>query len=128
MTQVCSQLLPLFSCVEQLEIREGFYASGQVRSGNGMDSSQWLELFRPFPGVQSLTVYEELVAPVARALRELAGRGAMQVLPALRNLDFKGPSPSTSIREDVEAFVTARQHTNSPVDVFYSPWPEPPSP
>ena len=119
MAQVCSQLLPFLSCAEQLHLHE--YTSGQVRSGNGMDLSQWLELFHPFPGVQSLYVFNELRPLVAQALQDLTEERAAQVLPALCSLFFEGPSPSRSIMEDMKAFVAARRHSNYPVDVHWTP-------
>ncbi|KAH9985879.1 hypothetical protein BJV74DRAFT_952038 [Russula compacta] len=116
MAQISSQLLPLISHVEQLDI--GMRASLEAVRGNGMDSTQWLELFSTFTGVQSLHVSEELRPLVAHVfLKELTGESAAQVLPALHSLFFDGSSPSGSIREDIQAFVTARQDSTHPVDI-----------
>ncbi|KAH9976486.1 hypothetical protein BJV74DRAFT_862097 [Russula compacta] len=118
MAQLCSQLSPLLTRVEQLDIRENIYEEAWQR--NGIDPMQWIELFDPFPGVQSLCVYDKLTRLVAHALRELTGERVTQVLPALRSLFFKGISPSpSSTREDVEAFVAARQHSSQSVDFHW---------
>ncbi|KAH9970256.1 hypothetical protein BJV74DRAFT_990567 [Russula compacta] len=117
MAQVCSQLSPLLSHVEQLDIHE--YTSGHARQGNGIDPTQWFELFDPFPAMQHLHINDELGPLVARALQELPGESAPEVLPTLRSLFFKGPSPSKSIQEDIRTFIVARQHSNHPVDVHW---------
>ncbi|KAH9992239.1 Piwi domain-containing protein [Russula compacta] len=118
MAQVCSQLSPLFTRVEQLDIRERIYEEAWPR--NDIDPTQWFELFDPFPGVQSLYVYDKLTPIVAHTLRELTGERVTQVLPALRSLFFKATSPSpTCTLEDIEAFVAARQHSSQSVDVHW---------
>ncbi|KAH9976488.1 hypothetical protein BJV74DRAFT_862106 [Russula compacta] len=116
--QLCSQLSPLLTRVEQLDLREGIHEEAWQR--NGIDPMQWIELFDPFPGVQSLCVYDKLTRLVAHALRELTGERVTQVLPALRSLFFRAtwPSPS-STREDIEAFVAARQHSSQSVDFHW---------
>ena len=114
MAQVCSQL-PSLSHVEQLHIRED--TPGNARRGNGIDPMQFLELFHPFPTMQRLHIDGELVPLVARALQELTGESATEVLPSLHSLVFKGSSPSGSIHKDIEGFITARQNSNHPVDV-----------
>ena len=117
MAQVCSQLSPLLSHVKQLDInREGVLVA---RRANGIDPTQWFELFHPFPAVQHLYIYGELGPLLAQALQELTGERATQVLPTLRSLFFKGPSPSRSTRENVQAFLASRQDSNHPVDVYW---------
>ncbi|KAH9977540.1 hypothetical protein BJV74DRAFT_989917 [Russula compacta] len=98
----------------QLNVRE--FTCGQARQGNGIDPTLWFELFNPFPSVQRLHIHDELRPLVARALQELTGDRATEVLPTLHSLTFKGQSKSGSIREDIQAFITARQHSDRPVD------------
>ncbi|KAH9974859.1 hypothetical protein BJV74DRAFT_183290 [Russula compacta] len=117
MTQVCSQLSPLLSHVEQLDIRG--YPPGPARRGIGIDPTQWFELFDSFPAVQHLYIYGELRPLLLLALQALTGEGTTQALPTLRNLFFKGPSPSRSIREYIQASIAARQHSDHPVDVHW---------
>ena len=87
MAQLCSQLSPLLSHVKELEICD--FVSGQVRQGNGIDPTQWFELFDLFFAVQNLYIRDEW------------------------------PSPPESIREDIQTFITARQHSDHPVDVHW---------
>ncbi|KAH9975591.1 hypothetical protein BJV74DRAFT_798786 [Russula compacta] len=89
--QVCNQLSPLTSHVESLKIDED--TPGQAPQGNGIDPTQWFELFDSFPAVQDLHILGELRPLVARALQELTGETATEVLPTLRRLFFKGTSP-----------------------------------
>ena len=117
MAQVFSQLSPLLSHVEQLNVSE--YVPGTARQGNGIDPTQWFELFDPFSAVQALHIYDELRPLVGRALQELTGERATEVLPTLRSLFFEGPPPSRPTREDIQPFIAARQHSNYPVDVHW---------
>ena len=117
MAQLCRQLSPLTSHMESLEISEN--TPRQARQGNGIDPTQWFELFDLFPAVQNLYIHDELRPLVARALQELTRERATEVLPTLRGLFFKGPSPPGSIREDIQTFITARQHSDHPVDVHW---------
>ncbi|KAH9968393.1 hypothetical protein BJV74DRAFT_954238 [Russula compacta] len=118
MAQVCNQLSPLTSQVTSLDINED--TPGQARQGNGIDPTEWFELFNSFPAVQYLYIYHGLRPLVARALQELTGERATEVLPTLRNLDFKGPSLPGSIREEIQTFIAARQDLNHPFDVHWS--------
>ncbi|KAH9977545.1 hypothetical protein BJV74DRAFT_953485 [Russula compacta] len=115
--QVCSQLSPLLSHVEYLEIRER--TPGETQRGNGIDPTQWFELFHPFPAVKSLRMYGELGPLVAQALKELRRERATEVLPALRGIFFNGPSLSGSIRKGLQPFIVARQHSDHPVDAHW---------
>ena len=117
MAQLCRQLSPLTSHMESLEISE--VTPGQALQGNGIDPTQWYEIFQPFPAVQELHIHDELRPLVARALQELTGERATEVLPTLRSLFFRGPSPPGSTREDIETFVAARQHSDHHVDVHW---------
>ena len=120
MAQVCGQLSLLLSHVEQLHIRD--YMPGQEQEENGIDPTQFLELFHPFPATQYLYIYHELRPLVARALQELTGDVATEVLPSLRRLVFRSPSPSVSIQKDTQGFITARQDSNHPVRVEWEGW------
>jgi len=114
MTQIFSQQLPLLSLVEQLKICRS--PSGlEWKDDPDMDSSQWLELFRLFVAAQSLHVSEGLVSHVARALQDLTGQMAMEVLPLLRTLLLEGLQSSGPVHEAIKSFATARQLSHQPV-------------
>jgi hypothetical protein len=115
MTQIFSQQLPLLSHVEQLEISELLSMIPAWRDDPDMDSSQWLELFRLFVAAQNLYVSESLVSPVARALQDLTGQMATEVLPVMRTLFLEGLGPSGPVHEAMKSFATARQLAHQPV-------------
>ncbi|KAH9975589.1 hypothetical protein BJV74DRAFT_888805 [Russula compacta] len=117
MAQVCNQLSPLTSHVESLEINEG--TSGQAWQGNGIDPTQWFELFDCFPTMQDLHIHDELRLLIAWALQELMGETATEVLPTLCRLLFKGTLLPGPIREDIQTFISACQHSDHPVEVHW---------
>jgi hypothetical protein len=114
-TQVCGEHFPLLSQVELLDICETL--SMELAGKNEVDSSQWLELFRPFSAVRSLYVSDTLGPLVSAALGELTGERTMEVLPALENVSLDGLEPSGSARDAMISFVTARQLSDRPVVV-----------
>jgi len=114
-TQICNVQFPFLSQVDQFNLCE---ASGLELEGRGeVDSSQWLELFRPFSGVRSLYVSEKLEPLVAAALGELTEERTMEVLPALENIFLDELGPSGSVRDAMESFSAARQLSDRPVVV-----------
>jgi hypothetical protein len=122
-TQIFSQQLPLLSHVEQLKISESTWEGLVWKDDLDMDPSQWLELFRLFVATQSLIVSERLVYPVARALQDLTGQVATEVLPMLHTLFLEGLEPSGPVHEATKPFVTARQLSHQPVIVQrWEPW------
>jgi len=114
MTQIFSQQLPHLSLVEQLEICQSPLEL-EWKDDPDMDSSQWLELFRLFVAAQSLHVSERLVSPVSRALQDLTGQMAMEVLPVLQTLFLEGLQPSGPVHEAIKSFATTRQLSHRPV-------------
>jgi len=112
-TQIFSEQLSLLSHVEQLELRG--VGSGDWKDDPDMDSSQWLELFRLFVTAQTLHVSKRFVSPVARALQDLTGQTATEVLPVLRTLFLEGLQPSGPVHEAMKSFDTARQLSHQPV-------------
>jgi hypothetical protein len=116
-TQIFSEQLPLLSHMEQLQLSEFPWKDSGWKDDPKMDSSQWLELFRLFVAVQSLHVSEGLASPVARALQDLTGQTAAEVLPVLRTLIVEGLEPSGPVHEAMKSFATARQLSHQPVVV-----------
>jgi hypothetical protein len=115
MMQVFGQQLPLLSHVEQLEIIQSPLENIEWIDNPDMDPSLWLELFHLFIAVQTLHVSEKLVPPVAAALQELTGEGAMEMLPALHSLFLEGLGPSGPVKKGITSFVTSRQQSDHPV-------------
>ena len=115
MTQIFSQQLPFLSHVEQLEISELSWRIPEWKDDPDMDSSQWLELFRLFVAAQSLYISKKLVSSVGRALQDLTGQMATEVLPVLRTIFLEGFQPSGPVHEAIKSFGAARQLSHGPV-------------
>ena len=93
-----------------------------VRSGTHhalpkLGKGQWLDLFRLFPAMENLYLSEGLAVCTAPALRELAGEGVMEVLPALQNLFIGNFESSDFIQNAIGKFVAARELSGHPVAV-----------
>jgi len=101
--------------VEQLELREYHRSHLAWKDDPDMDSSQWLELFRLFVTAQTLHVSKRFVSPVARALQDLTGQTATEVLPVLRTLFLEELQPSGPVHEAMKSFDIARQLSHQPV-------------
>ena len=117
MVQICNRVMRLLSSVERLEICGGEYENSLQEWQEDIEGSQWLDLLRPFTAVESLHVTESLGPFTASALREITGRSATEVLPALRSLFLEGLEPSEFLRGAVGQFLAARGSTNRPVAI-----------
>jgi hypothetical protein len=108
LAQVCSSPFTraLVPTVEHLYIRSGYRRPDWQ---DDIESSQWLEFFQPFAATKELYISSEFTPRIAPALKELAGDGVIQVLPALQTLFFEEPFPPRPIQEAIEQFVAARQ-------------------
>jgi hypothetical protein len=105
--QICDHTFPLLRCVEQLEIRtDSFSPSGQ----NDMDTTQWLELFRPFSGVKVLRMASTLGPTVASVLQLATGEPTSRAFPALRDIQLGGTETFTP----VEQFISMYKASTSP--------------
>jgi hypothetical protein len=78
----------------------------------------------PFPVVEHLYVFGELVSVIAHVLGTLTGESATQVLPVLRSISFKERRPSGSIQEVIEPFLVMRQLSDRPVAFSHKVRPE----
>jgi hypothetical protein len=109
LSNICRHLLPFLTNVEQLDIKAFYFSSLGSRPHEQMvDSAQWLELFRSFPGVKALGASGVLVRNIASALERAAtGEAAKDMFPALCDLRFNGTREYMS--EIIESFVAARQ-------------------
>ena len=86
------------------------------KQGNGITSTQYLELFDSFPTVRRLLKYDGPKLLIARALQELTLERATVVLPNLRSLSSSTGRP---IWDDKQASIVARQHSDYPVGVHW---------
>lgn len=113
MTQICQPLIPFLSSVRTFDIVTS------LTPGNDVDATQWLGLFRVFSGVEKLHVTWGSVPNVARALQHVSAEIAVDVLPALRELDFDWFA--SRWREAVASFIDARNLAGLPAVEFHQP-------
>ncbi|KAH9981966.1 hypothetical protein BJV74DRAFT_887208 [Russula compacta] len=115
LSQACISSLPPFPALERLDIIDGH--SPRPQWHDDMENAQWLEPLRPFTAVKNLYLSKGLGLRVARALRELPGERAVEVLPALQNIFFGGLQSSGPARDAIRPFITARQLSGHPVAI-----------
>ena len=86
--RACSTSLPPLPSLEHL----GIYKSGRLLSEweDEVESTQWIDILRPFIAVKDLVLDELLVLSVAPALEELVGEQVTEILPALQNIFLEG--------------------------------------
>jgi hypothetical protein len=85
----------------------------------------WLELLRPFTGVQTLHICLRLKSSIVRTLQELTGERAIEVLPALDGLYLEDYQASGPEQKAIEPFVASRQYSDHPVTVHHWERPRP---
>ena len=102
--QITSQLSFLLSSVHSLDIQSGDeWPTGE----EAMDSTEWLELFRPFIHVTQVDVCHKLVRSIVPAL--VVEDMTAEVLPELTSLQLGGYRHSPSVAKIAEKFVTTRR-------------------
>jgi len=114
MAELCSQS-SVFSRVERLDVRADYLRLGYRWKDETDESVPWVELFRSFTSVETLSISGELCPHVAHALEVVATEMIVvaEVLPELRVLHFECSRKSAC----VENYVAARKKFSRPVDV-----------
>ena len=113
--QLCGALSHLLCHVEYLEIHGGA-DSPSVPQGD-VESSQWLQLFRPFATVRGLYVTKKLGPLVAHALQESTSKRETNILPALHGLFLGSLDQYEYVMKVIEPFISARRLSDRPVVV-----------
>lgn len=99
------QLSPFFSGVKLLEL----YAFPPVASGrDALDSAQWVELLRPFSGVEKLCVIDDLVLDIVRVLQLATSEPDLELFPVLRELSIGNSQEFTAALDSIAPFIAAR--------------------
>ena len=112
-TQIFSQLSPLLSSVRSLRIHSG----NELPTGEEeVDSTQWLELFRPFTQVTKVYVRRRLVPGIVQALAE--EDMPAEVLPKLTLLQL-GDRGSKSMVEVANKFIARRTLSGHAISVTF---------
>jgi hypothetical protein len=116
-TLICGQLSPFFSLIKQLDfIAYPGRSPSKMQGEDGIDSTQILELFRPFTAVWSLYVSRSLVPLIATTLQE---PWATEVLPNLWDIYLGGRAMPGTVSEAMQPFVAARRRSRQPVAVHW---------
>jgi hypothetical protein len=115
MVQLCtlSFLRILVPMIKHLYILE----TGIRSYWRDIESSQWLDLLRPFTAVEDLYLSREFSPHVVPALHGISGEGMTEVLPSLQNLSLERPSPPGPVEEAIEPPVTALNLAGRPIAV-----------
>jgi hypothetical protein len=116
MAQICSQFPFLMSRIEWLHIQAPL--DSRLFTVN-MEDIHWPELFRPFTAVQALYLPRQFLTLIMPTLHGLSEESATDLLPALIDLYLEGyqvPASGSEL-QDIELFITARQHSGRPVVV-----------
>jgi len=83
-----------------------------------MGITPWLEFLHVFTTVENLYLSTGIALRIASALRELAGEGVTEVLPALQNIFIRPQtSEAETIQEVMGKFIAARELSGHPVTV-----------
>ena len=115
-TQITSQLSPLLSSMRELTITGD--SSLEVPTGEeGVDLTQWLELFQPFTRVTKVDVLEKQVVPgIVQAL--VMDDIAAGVLPELTTLHLEGYIGTPYVAKAAEEFVATRRDLGRTVNLL----------
>ena len=117
LSQISSQLSPFLAGVGQLDVR-AFPPSASGR--DDLDLARWLELLRPFSGVERLRVVDELVLDMARVLQRVTTEPDPdpELFPALRELFLGNSQELTAALQAITPFINVRQLSGHPVVVY----------
>ena len=122
-SQICGQFSSFISSVEELDIK----TAGPLRVPDHMGNDQWLQVIRAFDDAKDIHVPGEFVTDILHAFR-LADEGHDVMLPSLQNLDVKGPTPvGEPWWEAVDSFISQRQLSGHPVQIYIQGVPLQPS-
>jgi hypothetical protein len=68
---------------------------------------------------ESLAIPVKLEPFIAAVLQGLTEESSIEVSPALEELLLEGSTIGRDMQQGIEWFVTARQHSDHPVDVYF---------
>jgi hypothetical protein len=109
--QILGTLSPVLSVVEKFTF--GYITGNQPAGLHDIDRIQLRELLRPFSGVKTLHVQNELVKGVSQSLLSEDGELPLELLPNLEELRSSG----SDVRDILTPFINERQSAGHPVTV-----------
>jgi hypothetical protein len=116
--QVFHMLGAVFSAVEHLTL-EYFPDRLSISSewNNEADRTQWRELLGSFGSVKTLSVDNDLVGQISRALQPGEGESPTELLPELQELSYSAIGSSLIV---FTPFINARQNAGRPVTMIHT--------
>jgi hypothetical protein len=107
LVQFCTSSFPqaLIPTVEDLLIIGSNFS--RPPGQDGVDSSLWRELLRPFTAVKNLFLFPEIAPRIALVLQELVGESVSELFPVLQNIFLRELQPSrlVPVPEGIEQFL-----------------------
>jgi hypothetical protein len=121
LAQFCASSFPqaLIPMLEHLWILENEYLRPFWQ---GVENTQWLELFHPFTTVKNLYLSRGIVPRIVPTLQELAGERVTEVLPNLQSIFLEDLQESRFVPETIRQFIAARQLRVSGSPIAISDW------
>jgi hypothetical protein len=119
LTQICSSVFPraVHLAVEHLFILENPIAQPPLPWQDGVENSQWLDLFHPFTAVKHLYMSSEFMPRIVPFLQDLVEERVAEVLPALQNIFLEETLLFGPVHEAIGQFIGARQLAGHPVAI-----------
>ena len=117
LVEVCSLLSPSLSTSKHLYIYDR--QPSLPDSQDDFESTQWLDILRPFIAVKNLYVSEQFAPRIALVLQKLVGGGRSDVLPKLQNIFLEEHWPSGPVHDAAEQFVDGRRHSGHTINVLH---------
>jgi hypothetical protein len=108
--QILGALSPALSAVEKLTLSYTISHRSSERH-NDISRIQWREVLRPFSGVKTLHVKNELVGEISRSLRSGDWEPPLELLPNLVELSYSGGD----VGDAFMPFINERQAMGHPV-------------
>ena len=112
LAQICALSFRPLLTMERLYIYEEY---PRLDWKDGIEDTEWLDLFHPFTAVKYLHLPRRFPPRIAPALRQLTGERTTEVFPALQYISLEGYQPSEPVQEGIARFIAARQLINRPV-------------
>ena len=110
--QIFHALIPTLSCVEDLSLAIGYYATPTDMRNSAINSATWRDLLRPFIGMQRLNITATFSEELSRALQMDEVGSDPGFLPNLRSIRV----PSIHERRNLfTSFIDTRQAVGRPV-------------
>ena len=110
LAQFCNPSFRPLPIAEDLYIYE--YQRSLPDQQDDFETTEWLQVLRPFNGVKDLYLSKDVSAHLTPAIQDMVG-GTM--LPTLQNIFLEGFQPSAAIPDGIRQLVAERQVNDNPI-------------